>query len=80
MNVGKGDAKSVIHEAVEAHLREEIRLQAAQSRADTRRINSENTFVFESGKGFKKLKRKQDETDAISATKELKKLNNTVNQ
>lgn len=49
MSAEKSAAKSVMHEAGEAYLREEIRLLASQSRADTHHINSDNTFVLEKG-------------------------------
>lgn len=59
MTAEKNAAGSVMLEAGESHLREEIRLRAYNSRADTRGINSDTACVLQKGTVLAELKRKQ---------------------
>lgn len=78
MSVEKSTVKSVMHEAGEVHLREEIRLRASQSRADTRCINYDTGCVVEKRTVLAELKRKRDEAEATNEAKKLKKAMNLL--
>lgn len=69
----KTAARAVMHEAGEAHLREEIKQRVESSvRADTRRVNSDSACVLERGEVLAELKRKRDLADAKKASKKRK--------
>jgi hypothetical protein len=53
-----------MHEAGEAHLREEIRQIVAKGKADKRQLNSNAACILERGDVLADLKRKRDEKDA----------------
>ena len=60
-------AQVIMHQAGEAHLREEVKQITAKGKADRRQLNSDAACVLERGEVLAELKRKRDMKDAEQA-------------
>lgn len=66
-------ANVVMHEAGEAHLREEIRQITAKGKADRRHLNSDAACLIERGEVLAELKRKRDAKDLAAQERKGRK-------
>lgn len=75
MSAEQNAASVVMHEAGEAHLREEVRQITARGKADRRHLNSEAACILERGEVLAEMKRKRDEKDAEQAQRRQRRRN-----
>jgi hypothetical protein len=66
-------ASVVMHEAGEAHLREEIKQMVAKGKADKRQLNSNAACILERGDTLAEMKRHRDEKDAEKENRKRQK-------